>query len=375
MLYIKKDFYKLHKALVDLTKINECFYICTQEYKDYTIQSYTYRLASYTEFCLPYALECRGTTFVIDKKDNSVHMFARPFEKFFNAGENPFTADEVLEKLVPKSITEKMDGSLIMVGKLPNGEVIAKTKSTIFSEQAVRATEIINESEVYTDFCNHYIDKGYTPLFEYTAPMNQIVLFYPKEELTLIGLRSMVTGEYLDIQSFLGCNYCTKEDPHGIPVVKEYDITIEDIKNLQDTGKNEGYVVQFDNGQRMKFKTLSYILSHRAKDSIYNERNLSEIILSDKLDDIMPLIKEDISAQDYVNNFSKKLLEIKANISMRVFTFYSKNKELDRKNYALKAQDKNRDILGLLMNAWMQREIDINSYITKNELYKGIKNV
>lgn len=362
---------KLYKELDALAKINDNFIRAEQQYDKYKIISFSYRLASYSEWLLPSALESRGTAFVEDEAGN-LTIFARPFEKFFNYEENPFTEKEHVRNLTPVSIMDKVDGSLIMVGKLPNGKLLAKTKTTINSDQAKRATEIINNSEVYTDFCNHYISKDYTPLFEYTAPTNQIVLFYPEEKLTLIGLRNMITGEYLDIQGFLSPNYCTKEDPHGIPVVKEYDITLEDINKLQESSEgNEGWVVYFDNGQRVKFKTLDYIRKHKCKDNLYNEKNLADIILSDTLDDIYPLIKNDIKTLEYVNNFKEKVISLKNKLESELLNFYENNKNLDRKNFAIKAKQEYPEKMSLLMNLYLGRDFGLDEYIIKYEVWKN----
>ena len=209
----------------------------TKEIKNYLIHSFVYSFTvSYTDYLENILLlETRGHSFVEYK--GIIEPFCVPFNKFFNAYENPFTEESVLSKLTPISITEKNDGSLIMVGKLPNGELLAKTKSTPLSEQGIRATEIINSKDSYKDFCNLWIDSGYTVLLEYVAPTNQIVLFYPEEKLVLLALRNMITGEYFNLKDL---GYCPFE------VVQSYDMTIEDIAKIQESSKNrEGFVVLY----------------------------------------------------------------------------------------------------------------------------------
>lgn len=330
---------------------------------DYEIISYCYDFTcKQTDFIEnPYLIECRGTAFT--KHRGNVRYFARPFEKFWNAYENDFTSEKVIDSLTIRSITEKLDGSIICVGRLPNGELLAKSKTTINSDQAKRATEIVNSNENYKDFCNLCIDYDYTPIFEYCSPENQVVLFYSKEELTLIGMRRMDTGKYANIHdSGVG----------NIPIVKEYHMRLEDIKHLQETGNNEGVVVIFSNGQRMKFKTLSYIFSHKAKNNILNKKNLAELILSEKLDDVLPLFVNNKEILDYVQNFKVIIEEMLNNLTNRVSMFLEENKLLSKKDYAIKANSEQKDISWLLINAYIGKEVGYKEYILKRELYKDV---
>ncbi|WP_333997418.1 RNA ligase, partial [Pseudomonas aeruginosa] len=65
-------------------------------YKDFTspfgtqFRIFSYNFASYTDWCLDDALECRGIMFEIDE-NGPVRIASRPMEKFFNLNETPFT--------------------------------------------------------------------------------------------------------------------------------------------------------------------------------------------------------------------------------------------------------------------------------------------
>ena len=50
---------------------------------------------------------------------------------------------------------------------------------------------------LYQDFCHYQLAGGRTPIFEYTAPHNRIVLRYDDEALTLLAIRHMVSGEMM----------------------------------------------------------------------------------------------------------------------------------------------------------------------------------
>ena len=355
-----KDYYNSFQNLVDT---NENFIKSVQIYGDYELTSFNYRLASYSDFLLPNALEARGKTFIKDKEGN-IELFCTNFSKFFNVYENPFTSEEVLSKLSPVSITEKVDGSLITVGMLPSGEILAKTKSTTGSEQAKRATTIINSNKDFKDFCTYWISQGYTAMFEYVAPNNQIVLFYPEEKLVLLALRNMTTGEYCPVHKINNCPF---------EIVKEYDMTLEEIAKLQEesTGR-EGFVVLFNNGQRMKFKTLDYCRKHRCKDSVSNKKHLSELILGSGLDDILPLFKEDKDLLKYIEDFRLSLTSLYNTLVTEINNFYIANKNLPRKDYAVKATSELSSKMSLAMNLYVGRDSGITDFIIKNKLYELI---
>lgn len=86
----------------DLMKLceNEAFYYVDQKVDGKVFRVFTYRLASYTEFCLPNALECRGHTFLMDG-DVAVDLVSLPPAKFFNYHEllpNINTIDEKMKR-------------------------------------------------------------------------------------------------------------------------------------------------------------------------------------------------------------------------------------------------------------------------------------
>ena len=83
-----------------LVETNEAFY-----YKDFTKENsiyriFNYRLASYTDFQLPGALECRGTMFEINEDGEPIRLASLPMEKFFNLNEVPSDINTLGEALV-----------------------------------------------------------------------------------------------------------------------------------------------------------------------------------------------------------------------------------------------------------------------------------
>lgn len=83
-----KELQELFDGLNTLCETNEAFYFSEQDYNGtHIVRSYTYRLASWSDFQLPYAKDCRGTAFVLNKKTDEWSLFTRAYRKFHNLGE------------------------------------------------------------------------------------------------------------------------------------------------------------------------------------------------------------------------------------------------------------------------------------------------
>ena len=62
----------LWNDLMALCASNEAFYFVDQTKDGDKYRVFTYRLASYSDFLLPNALECRGHTFRLDANDKPI---------------------------------------------------------------------------------------------------------------------------------------------------------------------------------------------------------------------------------------------------------------------------------------------------------------
>ena len=226
--------------------------------------------------------ECRGLIF----DDNGV-LISRPYNKFFNAGEKEETQLNRINLYEPHVILEKLDGSMIRHISTKEGFLLAtKAGVTDISEQA---EAFISDKSHYSTFINKCIQKGTTPIFEWCSRKNRIVIDYPEDQLILTGIRYLNTGEYVpyDIMK-------RYTESWNIPIVKaiagdDKDITkiVEHIRKWEDL---EGVVIRFDSGHMIKIKADDYVLRHRSKDSISQEKNVLQTILDDSVDDLVPLL-------------------------------------------------------------------------------------
>lgn len=81
----------------------------------------------------------------------------------------------------------------------------------------------------------------------------------------------------------------------NIPVVKaiasdgETDIA-KVVDHIRKWDHHEGVVIRFQNGHMVKIKSSDYILRHKSKDAINQEKNVLQTIVNDSVDDLIPLL-------------------------------------------------------------------------------------
>lgn len=181
---------------------------------------------------------------VTDTKGN---VIAHPFKKFFNYSELKAWGK------VPTgdfTINEKLDGSYIQVFDY-QGEIVVSSKGSFTSIQVEMATGILDQE--FADW-GEVFDPQYNYIFELIHPNNRIVLDYGmRTTLVLLGLidKNGVEADPVDYGAVF-----------NLP--KTYGVT-KDFEKLQSTiqDNEEGYVLVFDSGERMKIKGEEYLRLHR----------------------------------------------------------------------------------------------------------------
>lgn len=215
-------------------------------------------------------LVCRGL--VLDREGN---VIAKPFPKFFNWEEikddtyahcescrksgmiNCAHFDECggweMRSVIPNEefeVYEKLDGSLGIFFHY-NDEWHMATRGSFASEQAIKGMEIAKRYN-YDKICV----PGFTYLFEIIYPENRIVVDYGKEErLVLLGIMNP-EGKEVPYDEIMD---------DGWDIVMKYKTWGEDWETLKKeiSKDNEGYVIRFKSGFRMKIKGDEYIRLHR----------------------------------------------------------------------------------------------------------------
>jgi T4 RnlA family RNA ligase len=350
----------LYENLMNLVRESDAFYYVDHELNGATYRVFSYRLASYTDFLLPGALECRGHMFRIEGDD--VELVSLPFEKFFNLNENPMTMDLDLGAL--DFVHDKRDGSLISTF-LHEDMICLKSKTSIGSDQALDATRTMNEDMYLYGILRSLALSGHTASMEYTAPDNRIVLPYQERELKILGVRCNKTGEYVDYATLYSefPNYMVDDHTHKF----DSDNTEELIHAIYEETGIEGYVVGLQNGQRFKVKTNEYVSLHRAKDSINSNRRLFEVALNDATDDLRMLFVDDPYTLDRITEMEQIVGKAYNGTVEHVESFHRHNSGLSRKDYAILGQKElSKMEFGLAMQKYTGREPNYKEQVMKN---------
>ena len=228
--------------------------------------------------------ECRGLIFDI----GTGNLISRPYHKFFNVGEKEETQLNKINLYEPHIVLEKLDGTLISAQPSPYGfRLVSKAGVT---DVAMNAEVFIADKPHYDTFIRKCIQKGVSPLFEWVSRKNRIVVDYPEDNLILTGMRYNNTGSYLTYAVMK--SYATA---WNIPVVKAVNgLPVQNInlfvKQVREWDDGEGIVLRFDTGHMVKVKADDYVLRHKSKDSISQEKNVLQTILEDAVDDLVPLL-------------------------------------------------------------------------------------
>lgn len=282
----------------------------------FTFIDYNYILPD--TFDDPVRLEGRGIKFC----NKTGAVLARPFHKFFNLNERNGSRFDDLPWDVPYIVQEKSDGSMIHPVML-GGEIVLMTRKGI-SDTAIQAQK---ECDVPYDEMRRYIDDGMTPIYEYVSPNNRIVINYEHPELRLLALRDNLTGRYL-----------YPENVHGLRQVKK-GAHSELVNAVRKTTGEEGVVITWFNGHKVKLKGEEYVQLHRAVDTMSSEKRILDVVLDGKDDDLCSMISEDRAEK--IRNYAVEVRQIISNVQKTVEILVKNNSELSQKEFALKINDPN----------------------------------
>lgn len=246
--------------------------------------------------------------------DDNGNVVARPFKKFFNLSEGKHTPTANFE------VYEKLDGSLGILFYCDNQWIMA-TRGSFTSDQSIRAYEMLQNYDY------DRLHKSYTYLFEIIYDENRIVCKYPFEDIILLGIIDTKTEYEVDLYNDdVDFRFKNLIKNIGFKIAKRYD-GIEDYNDLkQMIGDNEeGFVVKFSNGDRVKIKGDEYLRLHKIMTNVSttavweclsNGDNLSHI-LSDVPDEFYSKIKEyEMSLIEQYNQIESEYFKHFASLSM-----------------------------------------------------------
>lgn len=221
----------------------------------------------------------RGVTF----SEKTGELISLPLHKFFNVNQTAETHFD-LHKHRKATIYEKLDGSMIHFFKHPDGRLLASTCRSAQTPQAQEALALAKSNLFVQNLIEDEIAKGFTPIFEFVAAHNQIVVQYPAPRLVYLVSRSRTDGEY-------------KFDDRFPDRANSFQFAFADIFSHLDKTEFEGYVCHLDNSDGspifMKAKTPWYLERHRAVDALMRPAyKLYQIVYDGVMDDLISLAVE-----------------------------------------------------------------------------------
>ena len=365
---------ELYDQLMVLCAEREAFFYKDFDVRGHTFRIFNYRLASYSDFCEPGSLECRGIMFKMDG-DEPFALASLPMEKFFNLNENPFTMTLDLSTIVEAE--SKADGSLISTYS-SYGDLMLKTKGSTESDQCIAAMAFLERpaNRAFRDQIHSIVSSGYTVNLEWCAPDNRIVLPYAERQLIVLNIRRHSDGEYVQPEDLFE-EFVFDVDEIELRwtermMVSDWDVWANHLVP-NETGV-EGYVVRMASGQRVKIKTPWYLALHHTKDSINSPRRLFEAVLEEATDDMRSLFHDDPVAISMILEMEKFVDRIYNHLVDSVERFYERNKEMERKDYAILGQQElDKMAFGCAMQKYTGRQPDYKDLLKRKWKELGLK--
>jgi RNA ligase len=217
-------------------------YLTVQQHPaaDLLIWNYTPK-TQFERYWTPETRMCRGliTTSAGD-------VVARPFEKFFGVEELTGGLGATLPD-EPFEAYEKLDGSLGILYHVEGSPYLA-TRGSFAGVQAARGSKILRRRYGHVRFRTDV-----TYLFEIVYPENRIVVDYgDREDVVLLAAVDTETGVDLRLPDL------------GIPTARRIEGcgTVDALRALR-LDNQEGFVVRFRSGLRVKVKLAEYVRLHR----------------------------------------------------------------------------------------------------------------
>jgi RNA ligase len=261
---------------------------------------------------------------------------ARPFDRFWNWLEDGRTSSG---RIV--TVTEKLDGSLGILYR-SEGQYKIATRGSFDGEQAMWATNYLQRNHKLTS-----LPISYTLLFEIIYPENRIVVDYgDAETLYLLAARNRFTGEYLPFYP----NVYRLAQNYGFPLPKVYDFnSMADILAAADSlpATEEGWVIEFSDGQRFKVKGDQYVEVHRLVTNATFKRVL-EAVASDTFDEMITAVPDEFLGQIHAwrNEIEQKVIVVTA----KARAAFERAPKATRKEFALWIQANHKPLSAYLFN-------------------------
>lgn len=238
-----------------------------------TIWNYTERVKEWDHV----TLRCRG----LIVENTTGRVVGHSFPKFFNDHAMKHEPTPLFD------VFEKLDGSLGILFHYEN-QWIFTSRGSFISDQAKHA-----QSKLQSNYDLSLLDTEVSYVVEIIYPTNRIVVDYKdRDDLVILAAYkkpSKEFNEWKEIYPITNGSFAHHIRQAGFSIVQSFDNTLS-LKHLQRLNQDnaEGFVVRFDNGQRIKIKFENYKQLHRVLshlnvgtlfESFQNQKSLTEVLV------------------------------------------------------------------------------------------------
>jgi RNA ligase len=297
-------------------------------------------------------------------------VIARPWRKFFSltqlkdetesggSGSWGYIDDEMAElgsiervdvdRISQVEVTDKIDGSMLILYQAPDGNLAFSTRGSFESEQAKFYSDLIRKSwsaSLKSMLWGRLFD--YTLIFEGIGPANRIVLEYPDNEIVFIGATETVTGRYKSITDFPEMNQ------YGVKTATIFpELYLSDAVKIPPRPNAEGVVVRYiDKDVMYKVKQDDYLALSREINALQNITNkrVWEYMCDIHLEQITQSELEDTLRDNLPEDMVKKVLDILCDMEdeyKQIFedakhqTNLADDRSHDKKSFAMAVADR-----------------------------------
>jgi RNA ligase len=254
-------------------------------------------------------------------------VLARPFDKFFNYGEPSQLHQIRLELDDEVEVYDKMDGSLGILYRRPDGHIAVATKGSFHSEQADWATK-----EIRRYMTTHFDPEDTTWLFEIVYPENRIVVTYDFSGLVLLGARDIESGDEFFPEDLL--------EWKGRKATRFPYKTLREALEAPPRRNAEGFVVylpEFD--VRVKIKQEDYLKLHKTVFSFGTQYIYDRLDQGQDEQEILAGLPDEFhkEAEDMIAGFLVRFAMIRSRVLRQYKEVYKEG--MTKKEFALLAKD------------------------------------
>lgn len=289
-------------------------------------------IANYTDSCMwdqmwnDTTLNCRGLIF----NNQTMEVLARPFRKFFNYEQEQAPKWDLDTKL---HVTDKLDGSLGILYRQPDGNYAVATRGSFNSDQAQWANEVYEALHASLWEPN----PKYTYLYELIYPENRIVVNYEgMQALILLGAVDIETGESIPVEDI------AVDWPGFIVPIFHDEATLKEILESPARENAEGVVMwNRETDERVKIKYEDYKILHRYLTNTTPKHVWEVLSAGQDPDEIFAAAPDEFHVwlKDVIEELQEKFLAIKmeAETDFKQIT-RNMSPSTTRKDFADKAQ-------------------------------------